>query len=385
MIPYARQDINDADIQAVVEVLQSDWLTQGPTVERFEQAVAAYCGSAHSVATNNGTSALHLACQAIGLGPGDLLWSTPNTFVASLNCARHCSADVDFVDIDPRTYNMSVDALERKLASAAERGRMPKAIMPVHFAGQPCEMEEIGRLAGQYGAIVIEDASHAVGAQYRGRPIGECKYSDVAVFSFHPVKIVTTGEGGMLVTQRADLADRARLLRSHGVTRDPSKMRRQSEGPWYYEQLELGYNYRMTDIQAALGYSQLSRIDAFVARRHALAARYAEGLEGLPLRLPWQHPGAASSWHLYVIRLNVPSLSMDRAQVVRALREAGINVNVHYIPVHTQPYYEALGFRRGDFPEAEAYYAEAISLPMYAGLREDDQDRVIQVLNRILS
>lgn len=384
MIPYARQDISDDDIRAVVEVLRSDWLTQGPMVNRFEQAVAAYCGAVHAVAVNSATSALHLACRAIGLGPGDVLWSTPNTFVASLNCARYCGADVDFVDIDPRTYNMSAAALERKLAQAARRGKVPKAIMPVHFGGQPCEMDAIGRLARQHGAAVIEDASHAVGAQYRGRRIGGCDHADIAVFSFHPVKIITTGEGGMIVTQRVDLADQARLLRSHGVTRDPSKMQRPPEGPWYYEQLDLGYNYRMTDIQAALGASQLARVESFLARRRALATRYTEGLSGLPLRVPWQHPDAESSWHLYVIRLQQQTSKINRAQIVRALHEAGINVNVHYIPVHTQPYYQALGFRHGDFPEAESYYQEAISLPMYTALNEADQDRVIEALRGIL-
>jgi UDP-4-amino-4,6-dideoxy-N-acetyl-beta-L-altrosamine transaminase len=385
VIPYARQDVDDEDVRAVVEVLRSDWLTQGPMVERFERAVADYCGSRFAVAANSGTSALHLAYRAAGLGPGDLLWTSPNTFVASANAARYCGADVDFVDIDPRTYNMSPQALERKLRQAKQAGRPPAVVVPVHFAGQPCQMDAIGDLARAYGFRVIEDASHALGATYGGSRVGACAYSSMVVLSFHPVKIITTGEGGMVLTQDGALAERIALLRSHGITRDPALMDGPSEGPWYYQQVDLGYNYRLTDIQAVLGLSQMRRADAFVARRRALAARYDRLLADLPVTLPWQHPASASAWHLYVVRLRLGELRKTRRAVVEALREAGIRANVHYIPVHTQPYYRALGFRPGDFPQAEAYYREAITLPMYAALTEAEQDRVADVLREVLT
>lgn len=379
-IPYGRQEISTADIEAVVEVLRSDWLTQGPTVERFEQAVAGYCGAAHAVAVNSATSALHIACLAAGLGPGDLLWTTPNTFVASANCGRYCGAAVDFVDIDPRTYNMSVSRLAEKLAQAARDGRLPKVVIPVHFAGQPCELAEIGRLAERYGFTIIEDASHAVGGSYRQQKIGSGAYAAMTVFSFHPVKIITTGEGGMVLTNSPELHARLSRLRSHGITRDPALMTGESDGPWYYQQIELGFNYRITDIQAALGLSQLTRLDEFVARRHQLAARYDETLRDLPLDLPWQHPDGHSAFHLYVIRLRLERLAASRREIFEELRRRGILVNLHYIPVHTQPYYRALGFRDGDFPEAERYYREAITLPLYAGLSAADQERVIAAL-----
>ncbi len=384
MIPYAHQDVDEADVQAVADVLRSDWITQGPSVGRFERAVADYCGARYALAAINGTAALHLACRAIGLGPGDVLWTSPITFIASANCARMCGADVDFVDIDPRTYNMSADALEQKLR-AAGRGRLPKVIMPVHFAGQPCEMEPIRRLAQQYGATVIEDAAHALGARYRGVQVGACNHADMAVFSFHPVKSITTGEGGMVVTQRQDVFDAAMLLRNHGMTRERARMDGESEGPWYYQQLDLGYNYRLPDILAVLGTSQMRRLDEFVARRRALAARYADRLDGLPVTRPWQHADAASAWHLYVIQLQLDRIGKSRREVVEALHAAGIGVNVHYIPVHTQPYYRRLGFSRGDFPLAEAYYARALTLPLFARLTEEEQDRVIAALQTILT
>lgn len=384
MIPYAHQDIDEADVQAVVDVLRSDWITQGPTVGRFERAVAEYCGARHALAAINGTAALHLACRAIGLGPGDLLWTSPITFIASANCARMCGADVDFVDIDPRTYNMSVEALAQKLRAAAARGRLPKAIMPVHLAGQPCEMEPIGRLARQYGAAVIEDAAHALGARYRGIPVGTCDHADIAVFSFHPVKSITTGEGGMVVTQRQDLFERAVLLRNHGMTRDSKQMDGDAEGPWYYQQLDLGYNYRLPDILAVLGLSQMRRLDEFVARRRALAARYADRLAALPVTLPWQHPDTASAWHIFVIQLRLDRIRKTRREVFDALHAVGIGVNVHYIPVHTQPYYRRIGFSRGDFPQAEAYYAQALTLPLFVRLTDEDQDRVVAALEGIL-
>jgi len=381
MIPYGRQDVSEDDIDAVLRVLKSDFLTQGPTVPAFEEATAKYVEAARGVAVSSATAALHIACQALDLGPGDVLWTSPITFVASANAARYCGADVDFVDIDPDTFNMCPDALRLKLRDAAEVGRLPKIIMPVHMAGQSCDMARIGALAKEYGIRVVEDASHAIGGTYRGTPVGACEYSDIAVFSFHPVKIVTSGEGGMAMTNDHALADRMARLRSHGVTRDAGIMTHASEGPWYYQQLELGFNYRMTDIQAALGQSQLARIDAFVDRRHHIAARYDRALAHLPVHLPGREQEARSAFHLYVIRLKQ---SERRTDVFGALRAAGIGVNVHYIPVHLQPYYRSLGFTDGDFPQAERYYRSAVSIPMFPGLSDDDQDVVIQALTEAL-
>ncbi len=382
MIPYGHQDVSEDDIQAVEEVLRSDWLTQGPAVERFERAMAEYCGVPHALAVCNATAALHLACRAIGLGPGDLMWTSPNTFVASANCGRFCGADVDFVDIDSRTYNMSVVELKRKLNQAERRGRVPKVLIPVHFAGEPCEMRDIHELSQRYGFYVIEDASHAVGARYRDTAVGSCTYSDITVLSFHPVKIITTGEGGMALTRDKGLYEKMLLLRSHGITRDATKMTGASEGAWYYEQLDLGYNYRMTDIQAALGASQMQRLDAFVARRHELAKRYDRELGDLPLDLPARAPGNLSALHLYVVTLREGADGRNRSQVFDTLRNAGIGVNVHYIPVHLQPYYRSLGFKPSDFPVTERYYAHAISLPLYSGLTNDDQEYVVQSVRR---
>lgn len=384
MIPYGRQDITQADIDAVVEVLKSDFLTQGPMVPRFEQAVADYVGAAYAVAVNSATSALHLACRALGLGPGDVLWTSPITFVASANCARYCGAEVDFVDIDPRTYNLCPQALERKLIEAERIGRLPKVVVPVHLCGQPCDMAAIHALAQRYGFRVIEDASHAIGARYRGEPVGNCRYSDITVFSFHPVKIITTAEGGMALTNDAALAEKMALLRSHGITREPEKMTHAPDGPWYYQQIELGFNYRMTELQAALGLSQLERLDAYVAQRTKLAQQYDELLAGLPVVTPWQHPDGASAWHLYVIRLQLGSQLLSHRKVFEALREQGVGVNLHYIPVHLQPYYRVLGFRPGDFPEAESYYAAVISLPLYPGLSDENQTFIVESLNRSL-
>lgn len=385
MIPYGRQDISAADIAAVVETLQSDWLTQGPAIERFEQAVADYCGARYAVAVCNATAALHLAGLAAGLGPGDMLWTSPNTFVASANCGLYCGATVDFVDIDPASYNLSISALEQKLDSAQRNGKLPKIVIPVHFAGQSCDMDAIAALSRRYGFSVIEDASHAIGGRYRDTIVGSCAFSDMTVFSFHPVKIITTGEGGMILTNREDLYEKLKRLRSHGITRDARFMRGEPDGPWYYQQIDLGFNYRMTDIQAALGTSQLTRLDEFVQRRHELAARYQNLLADLPLTLPWQHPDTRSAYHLYVIRLQLDRISKSHRQVFEELRQAGIGVNLHYIPVHLQPYYHQLGFRPGDFPEAEKYYGEAISLPLYPGLDEADQDNVAAALRNILS
>ncbi|SFZ77489.1 UDP-4-amino-4,6-dideoxy-N-acetyl-beta-L-altrosamine transaminase [Chitinimonas taiwanensis] len=384
MIPYGRQSIDQADIDAVVEVLQSDWLTQGPSIERFEAAMAARHEAQHAVAVCNATAALHIACLAVDLGPGDWLWTTPNTFVASANCARYCGANVDFVDIDPHTWNLCADALEAKLITAEQAGRLPKVVVPVAFSGQSCDMARIKLLAQRYGFIVIEDASHAVGASYLGRPVGCGDYADMTIFSFHPVKIITTGEGGMVLTNRAELAERLRSLRSHGITRNPAQMSEPSHGPWYYQQTELGYNYRITDIQAALGLSQLHKLDAFVARRRELAARYDQLLADLPLQLPTRQAGAESAWHLYVVRLKLDQIGKTHREVFEGLRTAGIGVNLHYIPVHTQPYYRALGFKDGDFPNAEAYYREAVSLPMFSGLSNQQLEVIVLAARKVL-
>lgn len=385
MIPYGRQNISDADIEAVVAVLRSDWLTQGPAIEQFEREVARLTGARYAVAVSNATAGLHIGCMALGLGPGDVLWTSPNTFVASANCALYCGASVDFVDIDPRTYNMSVDALAAKLEHAARQGRLPKVVVPVHFAGQSCDMAAIHELARRYGFAVLEDASHAIGGRYRDQAVGSCAFSDAAVFSFHPVKIVTTAEGGMVLTNRPEVYQRLLRLRSHGITRDPALMETPPDGPWDYEQLDLGYNYRLTDMQAALGLSQLTRLDAFVERRHALARRYGQLLEGLPLVLPHSDPQAYSALHLYVVRVQPGAHGKSRRQVFDELRARGIGVNVHYIPVHTQPHYRRMGFRDGDFPAAESYYGEAISLPLYYGLAEEQQDQVVAALREVLA
>lgn len=384
MIPYGRQDITQADIDAVVGVLQSDFLTQGPMVPRFEQGVARHVGAEHALAVNSATSALHIACLALGLGPGDRLWTSPVTFVASANCGLYCGAEVDFVDIAPRTYNLCPKALEAKLQQAERDGTLPKVVVPVHLCGQPCDMQAIHALAKRYGFRVIEDASHAIGGKYQGEFIGNCRYSDITVFSFHPVKIITTAEGGMALTNDASLAECMALLRSHGITREPSKMTHESDGPWYYQQIDLGFNYRMTELQAALGVTQLERLDRYVARRHELARRYDQLLAGLPVTTPWQHPDSYSGLHLYVIRLQLETLRSSHRQVFESLREQGIGVNLHYIPVHTQPYYQRMGFQAGDFPEAERYYREAISLPMFQTMTEQQQDEVIAALHKAI-
>lgn len=381
-IPYGRQDITDEDINAVCEVLRSDFLTQGPSIEKFEKTVAEYCGASHAVAMNSATSALHVACLALDLGPGDWLWTSPNTFVASANCALYCGAQVDFVDIDPATHNMSIKALERKLQEAEKNGRLPKIVIPVHFAGEPCDLKAIKALAERYRFAVIDDASHAIGGRYGEFAIGGTPYSDITIFSFHPVKIVTTGEGGMAVTSNPELGVKLARLRTHGITRNPSEMSREPDGPWYYEQIGLGYNYRITDIQAALGVSQLGRLDAYVKRRHELADRYDQLLASLPLKRPIRDRANRSGLHLYVVLLNDAD---RRREVFDNLRANGIGVNVHYIPVHLQPYYRSLGFKLGDFPAAEAYYAGSISLPMFATLTDDQQDRVVSVLSDALA
>ncbi|MGH8864997.1 MAG: UDP-4-amino-4,6-dideoxy-N-acetyl-beta-L-altrosamine transaminase [Burkholderiales bacterium] len=384
-LPYGRQSISEEDIAAVVAVLRSDFITQGPAIARFEESVARYCGARHAVAVSSATAALHIGALALGLKPGDRLWTSPNSFVASANCALYCGAGVDFVDIDPRTYNLSVSSLAAKLDLAAANGTLPNVLVPVHFAGQPCEMGPIHDLCGRHGVRVMEDASHAVGASYRGVTIGSPSGSDLTVFSFHPVKIITTGEGGMLLTEDDSLHERLLRLRSHGLTRKLPPGSAPADGPWSYAQLDLGFNYRMTDLQAALGASQMTRLPVFLERRRTLAARYDRLLAPLPLILPWQHPDTRSSWHLYVVRPDPARTGVDRAALYAGLRARGINAQVHYIPVHAQPWYRALGFKSGDFPEAERYYAGALSLPLFADLADADQDRVVAALKALLA
>lgn len=378
MIPYGRQSIDEDDIASVVEVLHSEWLTQGPGIAVFEEAMATYCQAKHACAVSNATAALHIACLALGVGKGDLVWTSPNTFVASANCARYCNADVDFVDIDPNTLNMSVKALATKLEDAQKQGRLPKVVIPVHFSGLPCDMIEISALSKQYGFSVIEDASHAVGAEYKGRPVGACQYSDITVFSFHPVKIITTGEGGMALTNQQHLADQMARLRSHGIAQKPEHMISPPKGAWEYQQIELGHNYRMTNLQAALGLSQLKKLPEFIARRRLIAKRYHDLLAGLQVVRPVLSD--ESSWHLYAVRLPVEK----RKAIFDAFRKAGVWVQVHYIPVHTQPYYANLGFEWGDFPESERYFNEAISLPLYFDLTDSEQDAVVAMLKEFL-
>ncbi len=384
MIPYGRQDITQTDIDAVVGVLQSDFLTQGPMVPRFEQRVADYCGAEYALAANSATSALHIACLALGLGPGDRLWTTTVTFVASANCGLYCGASVDFVDIDSRTYNLDVLALERKLIEAEKVKALPKVLVAVHLCGQPCDMAAIQILAKRYGFSVIEDASHAIGGKYQGQAIGSGTYSDITVFSFHPVKIITTAEGGMALTNNAQLAEKMALLRSHGITRDQQLMTHDADGPWYYQQIDLGFNYRMTELQAALGVSQMERLDDYISRRHCLAARYNDLLAELPVVTPWQHPDSYSGLHLYVIRLQLEHLNVSHRQVFESLREQGIGVNLHYIPVHTQPYFAAMGFDAMAFPESMKYYREAISIPMFQTMTDAQQDEVVSALAKAL-
>ena len=382
MIYYGHQHITEKDIQAVERVLHSDWLTQGPAIEAFEKKVANYCGAKYAVAVTNATSALHIACKAAGLGEDDVLWTSPITFTASANCGRYCGADVDFVDIDDKTYNMSVAELRHKLETAVKK---PKVVIPVHLAGQSCDMEAIKALADEYGFKIIEDASHATGADYKNTKVGSCRYSDMTVFSFHPVKIVTTGEGGVVLTNNKELYEKLKLYRSHGITRDSDLMTQEADGPWYYQQIELGFNYRMTDMQAALGCSQMDSLDEFVARRRYLVKRYNEKLKNLPLRTPYQDEATNPSWHIYIIRVDFTKVKLSKKEIFARMRDRGIVLNLHYIPVHTQPYYQKLGFQKGDFPVSEKYYEEAITLPLYYDLTDEQQDEVIEALKEVLA
>jgi len=386
IIPYGRQDISDSDIDAVVDVLRSDYLTQGEMVPLFEKSVMDYCICQYAVAVNSATSALHIACLALGVGKGDFVWTSPNTFVASANCALYCNAYIDFVDIDPLTYNISVACLTEKLEKAEKLGCLPKVVIPVHFSGQSCDMEKIYLLSQRYGFKIIEDASHGIGGGYQGKPIGNCKYSDITIFSFHPVKIITTGEGGMALTNNADLARKMQLFRSHGITSDIEEMApRPPDEIWCYQQINLGFNYRMTDIAAALGLAQMKRLNDFVSKRNYIAKRYNEKFKDFPLVIPRQNLDTYSSYHLYVIRLKLKEITKTQREVFEALRMAGILVNLHYIPVYRQPYYENIGFKSGYCLEAEKYYSEAISLPIYFGLSETQQDTVIEELAKVIS
>lgn len=383
-IPYGRQSISQEDIERVCSVLSSEWLTQGPVIELFEKEVANYCGVKYAVAVSNGTAALHIAYVSAGLGPGDRLWTSPNTFVSSVNCALYCDAQVDFVDIDPKTYNLCVDKLEKKLKKAKNKDQLPKIVVPVHFAGQSCDMERISLLSQQYGFTVVEDACHSIGGSYQGKKIGSCLFSDMAVFSFHAVKIITSGEGGMVLTNSKELFNKLVKLRSHGITRNPEEMVGVSDGPWYYQQVELGWNYRITDLQAALGLSQLKRLNKFIKKRRQLAIVYDDKLSALSIKLPWQAPESNSSYHLYVIRLKLDKIKKNRREIFEKLRSAGIGVHVHYIPVHTQPFFQKLGFKQGDFVEAEKYYQEAITLPLFYDLQPKEQNYIINSLKSLV-
>lgn len=384
MLPYGKQDINQQDIDAVVDVLQSDFLTQGPQVPLFEQAICNQVTAKYAVAVNSATSALHIACLALGIGNGDYVWTSPITFVASANCALYCGASVDFVDIDSQTYNLCPIQLELKLIEAKKLGRLPKVVIPVHLAGQSCDMERIHKLSLEYGFKIIEDASHAIGGKYQDQPIGNCLYSDITIFSFHPVKIITTAEGGAATTNNVQLANKMELFRSHGITRNETLMTEPSHGAWYYQQIELGFNYRMTELQAALGISQLTRINKFISERIKLAALYSQKLDKLPIKLPKKRSVCSSAWHLYIIQLELDKITKTHQQIFNDLRDAGIGVNLHYIPVHIQPYYQALGFKQGQLPIAENYYQQAISLPLFHHMSSQQVQMVVNTLKQIL-
>ncbi len=384
MIPYGRQSISQDDINSVISVLQSDFLTQGPQVPLFEKVVANYCGVDYGIAVNSATSALHIACLSLGLGKGDLLWTSPNSFVASANCGLYCGAEVEFVDIDQQTYNLSTKELESKLIIAKQKNKLPKIVIPVHFAGQSCDMKKIYSLSQEYGFYIIEDASHAIGGKYLDKYIGSCQYSDITVFSFHPVKIITTAEGGLATTNNASIAKKMSLYRSHGITRDQKLMSKVSEGDWYYQQIGLGFNYRMTELQAALGSSQINRLDEFIDKRHSLQKRYDTLLKDLPIVLPYQSQDAYSALHLYPVLIELEKTGKGREKIFNELRNKGIGVNVHYIPIHLQPYYKSLGFKTGDYPNAENYYNRVISIPLFYDMTMNEHDKVVEALTEIL-
>lgn len=380
MIPYGRQEIDSEDVEAVLKTLRSDWLTQGPTVPKFEQIIGNYCRAKHAIATNSATSALHIACLALGVKKGDIIWTSPISFVASANCALYCGADVDFVDVNPITYNLCPELLEKKLIQAKKSGDLPRVLIPVHLAGQSCDMAKIYELSQRYSFRIIEDASHAIGGQYKESLIGGCRFSDITVFSFHPVKIITTGEGGMVLTNSKKLADKVRLLRSHGIIKDQSLMQGPIDGPWYYEQTSLGYNFRMTDLQASLGISQSKRLDSIIERRRSIASKYDRELEALPLITPAQSLDCLSSWHLYIVKLKLSEISRTKKEVFESMREKGIGVNLHYIPIYRHPYYRSLGLSDKDFPNSAEYYREAMTIPIYPNMTEEQQASVIAAL-----
>ena len=384
MIPYGKQDINQDDINSIIGVLKSDFLTQGSQVPLFEKKVSDYCDAEYAVAVNSATSALHIACLALDLGRGDRLWTSTNSFVASANCGLYCGSKIDFVDIDPLTYNLSVIELEKKLIQAKQEDKLPKIVIPVHFAGQSCDMKKIYSLSKEYGFRIIEDASHAIGGKYLNKPIGSCQYSDITVFSFHPVKIITTAEGGLSTTNSKDISDKMQLYRSHGITREKDLMTRDPDGSWYYQQVALGFNYRMTEIQAALGVSQMKRLDEFVAKRHILQENYDSLLSALPIIKPYQDNDSYSALHLYPIQIDLNKVSKNREQIFTVLIKSGIGVNVHYIPIHTQPYYFQFGFSEGDFPNSESYYSRAISIPLFHTMTAEQQIKVLDELKRAL-
>lgn len=381
MIPYGKHLVDEADVDSVVDVLRNQFLTQGSVVPRFEQALCDYTGAKHALAVNSATSGLHIACLAAGVGAGDLVWTVPNSFVASANCARFCAANVDFVDINPLSRNIDLPCLAQKLLQAQQNNTLPKALIVVHFSGLSCDMQAIRQLTQALGIILIEDAAHALGADYLGQKVGCCKFSDMTVLSFHPVKSITSAEGGAVLTNNPELATRLSLFAKHGTTRDPALMQNPGDGPWYYQQIELGYNYRLSDLHAALGLSQLQKLDGFIARRRELAQRYKTELAGLPLWLPCEESYATSAWHLYMVELT----RHDRLSVYQHLHHRGIGVNVHYIPIHLQPYYQGLGFRLGDFPNSEDYYQHALTLPLFVSMSEDEQNLVIKVLKEVLA
>ncbi len=384
MIPYGRHDIQESDIEAVVKVLRSDFLTQGSVVPQFEKQLCDYTGSSYAVAVNSATSALHIACLSLGLEKGDWLWTSPNSFVASANCGLYCGAKIDFIDIDVKTYNLSIDKLEKKLICANKEKKLPKIVIPVHFAGQSCDMKRIYSLSKQYGFKIIEDAAHAIGGRYLDSPIGGCQYSDITVFSFHPVKIITTAEGGLATTNSKKLAEKMQLYRSHGIIRNQELITEKVDGDWYYQQVVLGFNYRMTELQAALGVSQMKRLDRFVSSRHILRKRYDMLLRDLPITIPFQHKNNYSALHLYPIKIDFKRIGKSREKIFNELRASGVGVNVHYIPIHTQPYYKQFGFHKGDFPNAELYYHETISIPIFHAMTMDQQDTIVGILKKVL-